>query len=787
MYDDARFPRRPHIPVALYALIVVLVAERSILYEGRGWTEGLACRAFAGMGLLLMVLSLVLWWRSHAAWPQMLLVGMALAASAASASAFVYSGNRFVECMGATPVSTWCFRINTDPIQRTSGYRCRATASNEYGMCGDVWMVIPQAVCLGSRITCVGTFQKNGDDEWGTTSRCQGVWGTVRATRMLSIYDGGWAASIIQRVRQRVLNMLDPASSSERALLAGCVCGWREGLVAFGLDDVFSRSGLSHLVAVSGSHIAVLSVLLAAAMETMRVGSRTRLLVLATSAGLFVILCGAPVSAIRSWVMACSALAGRMMGRRSYALSSVCIVGLCLALPDAGISGQLGYTLSVSAVVGLCLFRAYAEYAISVLLGRVGMPWALPCGVSKFMRRAITTLQASLAASIVAQISTMPIALESFGQVSIVGPLASMVVSVPFTLMLGMALIGVACWWIPMVQGAVLELTGMCAHLLLQVVTFFGQVPGATVMVQDHVQLISGLSFLSMVAVLLAWPRISRRWFRAAILMVAFAVCIQTVRWRYFAPARVCILDVGQGDAILIQHGASAVLVDAGPDESVVQALSRNHVYHLDAVVVTHLHDDHYGGVASLEGEVSCDDVFVAQGVAQNAPKDLRQEWRCLTGRDVREISCGDTMRVGGFTLEVVWPFREVGGDENGDSLEIKVTYEGEGRRLRALLTGDAEKDQTGTLVSSGIVGNIDLLKVGHHGSEVSITKEQARTLDPEVAVASAGKNNSYGHPSKACVEALEGSGALFLCTKDVGDVEISPGTESIVVRTQRS
>jgi len=102
------------------------------------------------------------------------------------------------------------------------------------------------------------------------------------------------------------------------------------------------------------------------------------------------------------------------------------------------------------------------------------------------------------------------------------------------------------------------------------------------------------------------------------------------------------------------------------------------------------------------------------------------------------------------------------------------------------LLTGDAERDETGSVIAEGDVGDIDVLKVGHHGSQVSIREGDAERLDAEVSVASAGEDNAYGHPDPACVAILEGAGSLFLCTKDVGDVEVRPGRDGPCVRCQR-
>jgi len=177
----------------------------------------------------------------------------------------------------------------------------------------------------------------------------------------------------------------------------------------------------------------------------------------------------------------------------------------------------------------------------------------------------------------------------------------------------------------------------------------------------------------------------------------------------------------------------------------------------------------------------------VAEGVAGLMGDELRAAVERLCGSGPLELAYGDVISCGGFAARVVWP-REPVSDEDGnaDSVVLSVKYDEGGRSLSALLTGDAEQEQTGEVLAAGDVGDIDFLKVGHHGSAVSVSAEEARALSPEVSVASAGKNNRYGHPRAECVDALESGGSRFLCTIDAGDVIVYPGVSGPRVSTQR-
>ena len=232
---------------------------------------------------------------------------------------------------------------------------------------------------------------------------------------------------------------------------------------------------------------------------------------------------------------------------------------------------------------------------------------------------------------------------------------------------------------------------------------------------------------------------------------------------------------MGQGDAILVQDGGSAILVDAGPGDAVGAALARNGVLHLDAVLVTHLHDDHYGGLSTLGPVLSGGEVLFGQGVSGSLTDEIKCELSALAPGSVSEVSHGDVLRVGRFSLRVVSPLGSSDGSQNADSVQLALSFEDGSRTLSGLLTGDGEKDELAAELGRGDVGDVDFLKVGHHGSAVSLGKAEARA------------HNRYGHPRQECVDVLAKAGSAFLCTMDVGDVIVEPGELGPRVTTARA
>ncbi len=784
MSSPPHMPRRPAIPPTFYALVATILGMRATLSDGGGLTASWVPRALMVACAALVVAGLVCK-RTHAVSLVLVMIGVSLATGTLLASLLLWRGSDFARDLAASAVSDWDLRIRTDPVCRDDVYRCRATMTRAGHLAGDVWLTLPEPVAIGFVVNGVGRFAANADDEWGRASRMQGIWGNVRIMRTQTTKPESAPLAMLSEIRARCLEAIEPHASAERALLAGCTCGWRRDLVAYGLDESFARCGLAHLVAVSGSHLAILASLVGIVLSSLNIRPRARACALVGTCALFVAICGSPLSAVRSWIMTCSSLLAAIVGRRAHALSGVCVAGLAIVLIDPAASGQVGFLLSVVSLGGLCLFAPYASYCIQVLAHHEPLRM-LPRRIRHLAKVGGKVTCETLAASIVAQVVTFPIAMDTFGEFSLVGPLASLVVTAPFGLLVGMGMVALLLGWAPPLQHALLVACDVLGSVILGIVDAVSSLPFARVSASARASEVSMAIVVLHLVLVMWWPRLSRARVLGLAGGVALLACLVHVGWCGLAPARVCVLDVGQGDAILVQDGSNAVLIDTGPGDAVVAALARHNVVHLDAVILTHLHDDHCGGIEALAKSIPCEKIVVAQGVASGMQAQLAGLCTELAAQGVEEVGFGDVIHVGAFEMRVVWPHGTVDGNDNEDSLELVATYDVGERELSALFTGDAERDQMAELISGGLVGDIDMLKVGHHGSEVSITAEQARDIDPEVSVASAGKNNRYGHPTQECIDALEEAGSVVLCTKDAGDVEVQPGAEGPRVTTQR-
>ena len=723
-------------------------------------------------------------------------LGAACVAAALAGLSCRASVARVSEALASSSVSGWRFELVGDMSSTTTGaWRGRARAEGE-ACSGYVWLTSPDELLMGDRIRCVGRFLPNADDEWGRSSAAQGLSGSVRVVLATERDEPEGLALLARRVRWAALDVLRPGESDSGALLAACVCGYAPPMRARGLSEEFSRVGISHLTAVSGSHLALVASCVSAVLEGLCLGPRVRSVASILVTGGFVLLCGLPVSAVRAWAMACVSQAVALSGRRGHQLSSASLVGLAMALLDPSLSGQLGFLLSVSSVVGIGLFCPYARFALgeaALALGSMGagtagrgVPRPLGQALGRLGRVGRGALDA-LAVCVVCQASTFAIGASSFGSVSLVAPLANLLAAPVLGILMPLGLAAGVASPAPVAADVLARLAGAVAQPLLAGVSWLSSLGLASVPVSVDLGLALLVTVLLSAVLLVAWPRPSGRLLAGGTLVALALAGAVLLRLRWLAPPRVCVLDVGQGDAILVQDGGSAILVDAGPGDAVGAALARNGVLHLDAVLVTHLHDDHYGGLSTLGPVLSGGEVLFGQGVSGSLTDEVKCELSALAPGSVSEVSHGDVLRVGRFSLRVVSPLGSSDGSQNADSVQLALSFEDGPRTLSGLLTGDGEKDELAAELGRGDVGDVDFLKVGHHGSAVSLGEAEARALSPEVSIASAGANNRYGHPRQECVDVLEKAGSAFLCTMDVGDVTVEPGELGPRVTTARA
>lgn len=605
----------------------------------------------------------------------------------------------------------------------------------------------------GETVEFYGPVKPAGNNEFGRRDHQSGVVGSLsaRAAEAKGYAGvGGWLA----KVRHLAIQQIDAVPGPGGALLAGVVAGDRRRLAGTSVDTDFRTTGLSHAVAVSGSHLVVVSALVSWALKRL---CATRRLNLALSLGVlaaYVVISGAQASAIRAWLMAAVAAGiatGDRRGNGLGGLGGAACLALCVWPPSAF---DLGFRLSVAAVAGLLVFSRYTEDWLCLGLGA-----------------RLNDLAPPLAMTLVAQAATAPIAIPVFGSLSMVAPLANLIVTPVISVVLVLGVVGILAGFVmPSVGHVVLLLAGSLGNLSADIAGRLADVPYASILVGANASVVGVGAALCVAAVWVWWPRPSvsiARVLAAAFLALCAVFVVGAGAGR--SGDGVTVMDVGQGDAVLVRSGSDVMLIDSGPDESEMRAaLTRFGVRRLDWLVLTHLHDDHYGGLKALSGTVKVGTGAVADGAQVPEHRAIRT-LADLTASH-RELRAGDHFTLGDISVEVVWPLQTV---EDPGANESCVVSRIDVRGVTVLVTGDAESEVLAEIVARGLVGDIDVLKVGHHGSADAVTSDVLAALKPEVAVISCGAGNRHGHPAPSTVSILRRSGARIVRTDLDGDVSV--------------
>lgn len=235
--------------------------------------------------------------------------------------------------------------------------------------------------------------------------------------------------------------------------------------------------------------------------------------------------------------------------------------------------------------------------------------------------------------------------------------------------------------------------------------------------------------------------------------------------------------DVGQGDAIFIETPwHHQILIDGGPDSTILEKIAKNLPFwdrEIDLIILTHPEKDHLAGLIEVLKRYKVENILWTGVVRDTAEYE---EWKKLIGEAGNQVfiaKAGQKIIAQKSIFQILYPFEDLAGkilkDSNNTSIIIRLTF-GENSFL---FTGDVYKSIEEKLIESKTDLDSDVLKVGHHGSKTSTAEEFITKVSPEIAVISAGKNNSYGHPNQEVLDILNKYGIKILRTDKDGDIKV--------------
>ncbi|MCD8381442.1 MAG: ComEC/Rec2 family competence protein [Clostridiales bacterium] len=650
--------------------------------------------------------------------------------------------------------------------QTRYGWSVEGTVTGEEGPVGTkilLWLdESGEGICPGDTVTAEVSFQtaREEDGIWALSDYAEGIWLTGSASNVAVTHVAQTPVTLLPRVwagnLRDALNALFPEETA--GFLLALTTGQKDGLTE-DLSEALTQTGLRHIVAASGLHVTLLT----SALFLLLPGSRKgKGLVLLPALVIFGAVTGFPPSVCRAIVMQAVLLLAPVLERQEDAPTSLSLALALLLAANPYAIASVSLQLSFAAMLGILVVCPH------IRVGRGS--------------RGLRYVQSGLALTAGANCFTVPLVLYYFRELSLLTPLSNLAASwlLPLLLPLGMAcgILGLLC---PGIAALLAIPTEWLAQLTVRLIYALADIPNS-LLTAEHPICLTWVLLCYLVGILALTGRCSRRtgYTSLALLLGALAVCTRLTALPGSETLTVDLLDVGQGQCILVSSGEMTAVIDCGSltDDAgavLTDALTQRGLDGADVLILTHYDTDHVNGVVALCREGYVERLLVPE--PDTDPEAAEPLLRSVeeTGTEVDILTGSTELSSGALTLAVL-PVS--GGDYDG--LCIWVSYDA----FDLLVTGDAGFAAEEMLLETYELPQMEVLVAGHHGSAYATGEALLEALSPQTVLFSVGEN-SYGHPTPETIARCLDAGAVLYGTSEQGTVTVVVSqTEETAVRS---
>ena len=595
---------------------------------------------------------------------------------------------------------------------------------------------------------------------------------------------------VVEIWKTEMMNRCEKIYQDEEAGILEAMLFGEKSELSGDIKELYQAAGISHVLVISGLHISLLALAVAGILR--RLGFPMPVWVILSVGVLagYGILIGQPTTAVRALLMFFVLQGARLLGRSYDLLSALAFAGILMLLDNPDLILDGGCRLSFCAVIGVGwyvseknkIFRSIGEKEKRKNRGKGGK------GSSA------GAILENIRAGWYLWLFTLPVMLDTFYQVSVVGLLWNLVAIPLLPVIIASGGLGVVLAGWNIFLGS---LAGSPAYGMLQLYQEIGNISeklpvGMWTPGQPSKPVIAGYYLVIFLLVLVEKQLIKRekRWkIFPGMELCSMLLLLLLMAHPWQQREKITFLDVGQGDASLLQSGGQTLLLDGGSTSqknvgtyAILPYIKQQGISCLEAVVLTHTDQDHINGVTEVldEGKKGWLTVknlmypYWMEGTEQGKQlKKLAEE----AGASCRKIRAGDRLTIGKAEAVVLYPKeQEKIAEPNAGSLVLFWKWEG----VRAMFTGDLPEEKERELLQN--LPACEILQVGHHGSATSTCREFLEQVQPSLAVISCAMKNRYGHPSPDTVDRLKKTGCEIRYTMKSGAITIRKRGREILV-----
>lgn len=585
--------------------------------------------------------------------------------------------------------------------------------------------------------------------------------------------------SVVYNIQNIIHDNFQKVLSKEYVgLLSGMLIGETTD-ISDDTTDNFRNSGISHLLAVSGSNVALI-IAFSNLIIIKIFGKRYSDFISIVFVIFFVLISGASPSVLRAGIMAILNLVANIISRKSDSITNLISSAFFILIVNPLAILNVGFLLSFAGTVGILMFSAEIKNFIS-----------------KYIK--IDFISENISLNFSAQIIILPISLYFFNSVSLIGFIANLFI-VPVTSIL--TFLGILLLVITFVSIKLAKILSVLVNPILKYILvmseFFSKFdflnlslpkPSPIMIIIFYLLLFLEYdNYINKKQIYLIrisnMPRsnlnekIKKCIYAIFIVLIVISSTIKVLPKRY---VELTAIDVGQGDSFLmVSKRGTRILIDGGGSETsdydvgqnvlMPYLLSRGYMK-IDYVFISHAHADHIDGIYTVLSNFKVKKVYISRYLKNDEKIKKLKEIATKKHVEIVKVSEGDFIKIDNIEFKILYPSEDI-EDSNINNLSMIIKAKCNNKTI--LFTGDAETEVEEILLRKYTkeILNADILKVGHHGAKTSSSEAFINTVSPKMSLISVGKNNSYGHPNKGVLERLKKAGEVLMTSK-LGEINL--------------